>query len=59
MRKEDECLFPNARKYLNFEDWGTIDAEFDAPNDPMFGPSVQARFERLRAEIDELAREAR
>jgi hemerythrin-like domain-containing protein len=57
MRLEDEEFFPEAKKHLDFADWGTIDAEFDAPNDPLFGASAQARFERLRAEIDELAAE--
>ena len=59
IRREDEDFFPAAEAYLRPEDWSAAEAEFEPTNDPLFGPEVEERFQRLRERIDALAEEDR
>ncbi|MEE8445081.1 MAG: hemerythrin domain-containing protein, partial [Alphaproteobacteria bacterium] len=56
---EEERFFPAAEASLTEADWAEIDARLDAPDDPLFGERVAARFRDLREDIDSLVRVAR
>lgn len=53
---EEERFFPAAEAALTEADWAEIDARLDAPDDPLFGDRVAARFRDLREDIDSLVR---
>lgn len=57
--QEDAAFFPAAERHLLPEDWMLADSEFEATNDPLFGPEVDERFHRLRTEIDALVQDTR
>jgi len=54
MRKEEEQLFPLARRYLMAEDWKLIDAAFAANPDPVAGVT-ERDFRELFSRIANLA----
>ena len=51
---EERDIMPRAAQLLTQEDWAEVTA--NVPPDPLFGDSVEARFQQLRAQI---AREVR
>lgn len=55
MRKEEDRLFPLARKLLNSEDWAAIDRAFEDNRDPLAAERDTRDFERLFNRIVELA----
>jgi hemerythrin-like domain-containing protein len=55
---EDRIFFPAARKSLLPEDWAEIVAARSPRKDPLFSVAVEQGFDRLRAHILELEREA-
>ena len=57
MSMEEEHLFPAATKALTTEDWAEIDFGVFDRDDPLYDSSTEARFERLRKEIEKSANE--
>lgn len=55
--REDAAFFPAAEARLLPEDWMIAASEFDAANDPLFGPKVEKRFAGLGSEIEAMAQE--
>ena len=55
MHKEETELFPSASTVLRKEDWAAIDAVMHDRQDPLFGKTVEKRYEALQRQI---AREA-
>lgn len=55
MRTEEAELFPAARTVLSDEDWRAVDAAIRDQDDPLFGSSVEKRYQALHRQI---AREA-
>lgn len=47
MKKEDERLFPLARKTLTHGDWSEIRRAIEHRHDPVFGPMVDDQFRAL------------
>ena len=56
MRTEETEILPLAGKLLQDEDWSEIDGAIGHIEDPLFGPSTEARYAALR---DQIARQAR
>lgn len=57
MSMEEEHFFPSAHRALNEEDWAEIDFGVFDRDDPLYDSSTEARFERLRKEIEKSAKE--
>jgi hemerythrin-like domain-containing protein len=55
MRKEEEQLFPIARKLLTPSDWDMIDEAFKENNDPLAAARDEKDYERMFARIVALA----
>ena len=55
MNQEETQLFPTALKKLRIEDWIAVDAAIKSQEDPLFGGTVQKRYEAL---LQQIAREA-
>jgi hemerythrin-like domain-containing protein len=57
MSMEEAHFFPAAAKALTNEDWAEIDFGVFDRDDPLYDSSTEARFERLRKEIEKSANE--
>lgn len=55
MLREEQQIFPAARRILTDADWAEIDDHLEATSDPLFGRSVPDYFRALRDDIDHLA----
>jgi hemerythrin-like domain-containing protein len=55
MRKEEELLFPLARKLLTDADWAAIDRAFEGNRDPLAGMRDSRDFDKLFQRIAEIA----
>jgi len=51
MQGEETVFLPAAERALTTEDWADIAMRIGDPQDPLFGQSVEKRFERLRRDI--------
>jgi hemerythrin-like domain-containing protein len=51
MHEEETELFPAARTVLRDEDWRAINAAMRDQDDPLFGSSVEKRYEALHRQI--------
>lgn len=51
MEKEESEIFPLASKLLSDEDWRALDAAEPLPTDPLFGETVQKRYQSLHQHI--------
>lgn len=58
MAKEEELFFPLVLRVLTPEDWAAIDAQVTDRADPLFGGSVELRFQDLHRTILELERDS-
>lgn len=52
MQFEELSLFPLVATTLRDNDWKEIDARFDPPGDPLFGPVVDQRYRQLRDSLE-------
>jgi len=57
MEMEEQHFFSAAAKALAQEDWDEIDFSVFDRDDPLFNPSAQGRFQKLREKIEASARE--
>lgn len=55
MRKEEDLLFPLARKVLTAVDWSILDVTFGENRDPLFAGNDTGDFEKLLTRIVNLA----
>ena len=55
MRKEEDVLFPLARKVLTAADWSILDVTFGENRDPLFGGNDTRDYEKLFTRIVDLA----
>lgn len=51
MQGEETVFLPAAERALTTEDWADIVMRIGDPRDPLFGETVEKRFERLRRDI--------
>ena len=51
MRGEETVFLPAAERALTTEDWADIAMRIGDPQDPLFGQTVEKRFESLRRDI--------
>ena len=51
MKQEETQLFPVASRVLRNEDWIAVDAAIKSQEDPLFGGTVQKRYEALHQQI--------
>ena len=58
MDGEERVFLPAAERALTSEDWADIAMRISNPDDPLFGRSVEKRFEVLRRDILAFDREA-
>lgn len=58
MQGEEAVFLPAAERALTSEDWADIAMRMSNPEDPLFGRTVEKRFETLRRDILALDREA-
>ena len=58
MQGEEAVFLPAAERALTSEDWADIAMRMSNPEDPLFGRTVEKRFEVLRRDILALDREA-
>jgi len=52
MHMEETDVFPSLARILDDKDWATINAAIRHQEDPLFGKTVEARYETLRRQID-------
>ena len=53
--REEQHIFPAARRVLSDRDWAEIDGKLDSRDDPLFADVVADYFRALRDDIDSLA----
>lgn len=58
MAGEEEVFLPAAERALTSQDWADIAMRMSNPEDPLFGRTVEKRFEGLRRDILALEKEA-
>lgn len=51
MAREEEFFFPLALEVLRDEDWAAIEEQLNDRDDPLFGETVETRFQKLRDTI--------
>ncbi len=51
LQREERDFFPLAREVLTAEDWAAVEVEIADQDDPLFGPSGEARFQAWARDI--------